>query len=188
MQKHIFSFPQQCLSLLLYLDENNQGARNMTSQSNPKHLRFTAALTPKSLSRICATLVVCLVATGFGTANADIIADRKAGFKRNADSMKAIAAAIESGDYQTVISRADGIASWASKIPSYFPEGSDSGDTKARAEIWFEFDAFKAKAKANETAARTLVTAAKSGDQGAMMAGLKNLGASCKSCHSDFKE
>ena len=160
----------------------------MTSQSNPKHLRFTAALTPKSLSRICATLVVCLVATGFGTANADIIADRKAGFKRNADSMKAIAAAIGSGDYQTVISRADGIASWASKIPSYFPEGSDSGDTKARAEIWFEFDAFKAKAKANETAARTLVTAAKSGDQDAMMAGLKNLGASCKSCHSDFKE
>mgnify|MGYP005990528161 CR=1 FL=1 len=127
----------------------------MTSQSNPKHLRFTAALTPKSLSRICATLVVCLVATGFGTANADIIADRKAGFKRNADSMKAIAAAIGSGDYQTVISRAEGITSWASKIPSYFPEGSDSGDTKARAEIWFEFDAFKVKAKANETAARS---------------------------------
>jgi cytochrome c556 len=71
-----------------------------------------------------------------------------------------------------------GLPGWANKIPSYFPEGSDSGDTKARAEIWFEFDAFKAKAKANETAAQTLVTAAKSGDQGAMMAGLKNLGAS----------
>jgi cytochrome c556 len=137
---------------------------------------------------VCATIVVCLVATGFGTANADIIADRKAGFKGNADSMKAIAAAIGSGDYQTVINRAEGIASWANTIPSYFPEGSDSGDTKARAEIWFEFDAFKAKAKANETAAQTLVTAAKSGDQGAMMAGLKNLGASCKSCHSNFKD
>ena len=159
----------------------------MTSQSK-KNLKFTAALAPKSVSRVCATLVVWLVATGFGTANADIIADRKAGFKRNADSMKAIAAAIGSGDYQTVISRAGGIANWASKIPSYFPEGSDSGDTKARAEIWFEFDAFKAKAKANETAAQTLVTAAKSGDQGAMMARLKNLGASCKSCHSDFKD
>ena len=160
----------------------------MTSQSNPKHLKCTAALTLKSLSRICATLVVCLIATGFGTANADIIADRKAGFKRNADSMKAIAAAIGGGDYQTVINRADGIVSWASKIPSYYPEGSDSGDTKARAEIWVEFDVFKAKAKANETAAQTLVTAAKSGDQDAMMAGLKNLGASCKSCHSDFKD
>jgi cytochrome c556 len=115
----------------------------MTSQSILKNLKFTAALAPKSVSRVCATLVVCLAATGFGTANADIITDRKAGFKGNADSMKAIAAAIGGGDYQTVISRAEGIASWASKIPSYFPEGSDSGDTKARAEIWFEFDALK---------------------------------------------
>ena len=141
----------------------------MTPQSKLKNLKFAAAFAPKPLSRVCATIVVCLVATGAGTANADIIADRKAGFKGNADSMKAIAAAIGSGDYQTVISRAEGIASWASKIPSYFPEGSDSGDTKARAEIWFEFNAFKA----NETAAQTPVTAAKSGDQGAMMAGLK---------------
>ena len=160
----------------------------MTLQSNLENLKFAAALAPKSLSRVCATIAVCIVATGFGTANADIITDRKAGFKGNADSMKAIAAAIGSGDYQTVISRSEGIASWASKIPSYFPEGSDSGDTKARAEIWFEFDAFKAKAKANKTAAQILITAAKSGDQGAMMAGLKNLGASCKSCHSDFKD
>ena len=158
----------------------------MTPQSNLKNLKFAAALAPKSVSRICAKIVACLIATGFGTANADIITDRKAGFKGNADSMKAIAAAIGSSDYQTVISRAEGIASWANKIPSYFPEGSDTGDTKARAEIWFEFDAFKAKAKANETAAQPLVTAAKSGDQGAMMAELKNLGASCKSCHSDF--
>ena len=157
----------------------------MTAQSN---LKFAAALAPKSSSRVFATIVVCLVAIGFGTANADIIADRKAGFKRNADSMKAIAAAIGSGDYQTVISRAEGIASWANKIPSYFPKGSDSVDTKARAEIWFEFDAFKTKAKANETDALTLVTAAKSGNQGAMMAALKNLGASCKSCHSNFKD
>ena len=160
----------------------------MTPQLNLKNLKFAAAFAPKSLSRVCATIVVWLVATGFGTANADIIADRKAGFKGNADSMKAIAVAIGNGDYQTVVSRAEGIASWANKIPSHFPEGSDTGDTKARAEIWFEFDAFKAKAKANETAAQTLVTAAKSGDQGAMMAGLKNLGASCKSCHSDFKD
>ena len=160
----------------------------MISQSNLKNLKLAAALAPKSVSRVWATIVVCLAAIGFDTANADIIADRKAGFKGNADSMKAIAAALGSGDYQTVISRAKGIASWASTIPSYFPEGSDSGDTKARAKIWFEFNAFKAKAKANETAAQFLITAIKLGDQRAMMAGLKNLGASCKSCHSDFKD
>ena len=157
----------------------------MTAQSN---LKFAAALAPKSLSRVFATIVVCLVATGFGTANADIIADRKAGLKGNADSMKAIAAVIGSGDFQTVISRSEGGSSWASKIPSYFSVRRDPSDINAHAEIWFEFDAFKAKAKANETAAQTLVIAAKSGNQSAMIAGLKNLGASCKSCHSDFKD
>ena len=158
-------------------------------RQKPRHPAATAVSAP--LSRGIAMAIFCMIATGFGSgiaANADIIADRKAGFKANGDSMKAIASAIGGGDYQTVISRADGIASWAQKIPSYFPEGSDSGDTKARAEIWFEFDTFKARAKANETAARALITAAKSGDQGAMMAGLKNLGASCKACHSNFKD
>ena len=94
----------------------------MTSRSNLKNLEFAAAVTPKSLSRVCATIVVCIVATGFGNANADIIADRKAKFKANADSMRAIATTIGGGDYKTVISLAEGIASWAKKIPSYFPE------------------------------------------------------------------
>ncbi|MFZ9135438.1 MAG: cytochrome c, partial [Candidatus Puniceispirillaceae bacterium] len=64
----------------------------------------------------------------------------------------------------------------------------DGGDTKARAEIWFNFDTFTARAKANETAATALVNAAQTGDPAAMMAGLKTLGASCKACHSDFKD
>ena len=42
--------------------------------------------------------------------------------------------------------------------------------------------------KANETAANKLVTAAKSGDPGAMMASLKNLGSSCKVCHRSYKD
>jgi len=146
---------------------------------------------PRAVSRGVALLLFCMMTTGFGTiitAKADIIEDRKAGFKANAQSMKAIAAAIGAGDRETVGKLAGGIASWAAKIPSHFPEGSDGGDTKARAEIWFNFDTFKARAKANETAATALVNAEQTGDPAAMMAGLKTLGASCKACHSDFKD
>ena len=120
-------------------------------------------------------------------ANADVVSDRKAGFKANAASMKTIAAAIGGGDNQTVINQAETISSWAHKIPSYFPEGSGLGDTKARAEIWDNFDDFTALSKANGTAANKLVLAAKSGDRGAMRAGLKNLGISCKGCHKIYK-
>lgn len=133
--------------------------------------------------------VLLIVVFGFSiSANADVVSQRKAGFKTNAASMKAIASAIGVGDYQTVINEAKTISSWAHKIPGYFPEGSRFGDTKARVEIWANFDDFTALSKANETAANKLVTAAKSGDPGAMMASLKNLGSSCKACHRSYKD
>ncbi len=119
---------------------------------------------------------------------ADVLGDRKSNFKANADAMKAIAAAIGSGDRETVIQKANVIATWARKIPGHFPEGSDGGDSKARPEIWFEFDTFVSRAKANEDAAFTLIKAAEIGDPSAMISGLKNLGASCKACHSSFKD
>ena len=133
--------------------------------------------------------VLLIVFFGFSiSVNADVVSQRKAGFKTNAASMKAIASAIGGGDYQTVINQAKTISSWAHKIPGYFPEGSRFGDTKARAEIWANFDDFTALSKANETAANKLVTAAKSGNPGAMMARLKDLGSSCKACHRSYKD
>ena len=69
------------------------------------------------------------------SANADVVSHRRAGFKTNAASMRAIASAIEGGDYQTVIKQDNAISNWGHKIPSYFPEGSGIGDIRARAEI-----------------------------------------------------
>ena len=144
------------------------------------------SLSPPILKALSATLIGFF---GFSiAASADIVFDRKAGFKANAASMQAIAAAIGGGDYQTVINQAATISSWAQKIPNYFPEGSGSGDTKARAEIWVNFNDFTALSKTNQRAANRLVLAAKSGDPGAMMAGLKNLGSSCKACHKSYKD
>ena len=133
--------------------------------------------------------VLLIVFFGFNiSANADVVSERRAGFRANAASMKAIATAIGREDYQTVVNQAKTISKWAQKIASYFPEGSGFGDTKARAEIWANFDNFTALSRVNETAANNLAIAAESGDPGAMMAGLKNLGSSCKACHKTYKD
>lgn len=140
--------------------------------------------------RLSSPFIQALTATligffGFNMAvTADVIFDRKAGFKANVASMKAIATAIGGGDYQTVIKEAETISRWAQKIPNYFPEGSGSGDTKARTEIWVNFDDFTALSEANQTAANRLVIAAKSNNPGATMKGLKSLGSSCNACHN----
>lgn len=144
-------------------------------------MRFTPNsyhLSRTILLAIFATMIRFIGFIGFNeAATAEIVADRKVGFKASATSMKAMAAAIGGGNYLTVINQAETISSWAQKIPSYFPEGSGLGNTGARAEIWVNFDNFTLLSKANETAANRLVLAAKSADPGAMMAGLKSLGA-----------
>ena len=114
------------------------------------------------------------------TVNADVFSDQKAGFQTNAASMKAIAAAIGGGNYQIVINQAKTISSCAQKIPIYFPEGSESGDTNARAKIQANFEDFTALSDDTKTAANKLLAAAKSDDPGAMMTGLKNLGAAAR--------
>jgi cytochrome c556 len=121
-------------------------------------------------------------------AQADVIAERKANFKANAAAMKAINAALGGGDFDTVITQATTIADWARVMPNYFPENSHSGDTKARADIWMDFDGFKSRASGNEQAALTLISTAKTGDVSATFSALKALGGTCKSCHDNFKD
>lgn len=123
-----------------------------------------------------------------GIAQADVISDRKAGFKGNVAAMKKIQAAIGSGDLAAVREGALEIADWSSRMIDYFPEGSDTGDTKARAEIWFNFDDFTARAGNAENAALALASLAEAGHQDQLMDGLKNLGGTCKACHSSYKD
>ena len=120
---------------------------------------------------------------------ADVIAERKANFKRNADSLKAIQAAIPQGDTATIAASAQRVADWSARMLDYFPEGSDEGDTKARAEIWFDFDVFTERAKDAENAALSLVALANNrANSGALAGGLKALADTCKACHQDFKD
>ena len=121
-------------------------------------------------------------------AQADVIAERKANFKVNAAAMKAIRAALGAGDFETVVTQATTIAQWAKVMPNYFPANSDVGDTKARPDIWMDFDAFKRSASKNEKAALELISIANKGDMSSTINAVKQLGVSCKSCHNNFKD
>ncbi|MGC6485011.1 MAG: c-type cytochrome, partial [Candidatus Puniceispirillales bacterium] len=120
-------------------------------------------------------------------AAADVISDRKAGFKGNVKALKAIQAAMSSGDMETIAASARSVADWSARMTDYFPEGSDTGDTNARAEIWFDFDDFTLKAKDAENAALALASLAEAGQQDQIMDGLKTLSGTCKACHSSYK-
>ena len=121
-------------------------------------------------------------------AQADVIAERKANFKANAAAMKTINAALSGGDFDALITQAKIIADWAEVIPDYFPANSVMGNTKARADIWVNYDDFKSRASANEKAALQLISTAKTGDVSDTIRAFKKLGSTCKSCHKNFKD
>ncbi|HEY6897738.1 MAG TPA: cytochrome c [Rhodocyclaceae bacterium] len=68
-----------------------------------------------------------------------------------------------------------------------FVPGSHEGDTKAKAEIWKDWNRFKALGDKFEAEAVKLRETAKSGDSAAIKAQLGAVNKVCKSCHDDFK-
>ena len=135
-----------------------------------KHLFLTA-----SVVATCLTSVT----------QAGIIEDRKAKFKENVAILRAIQTLIGKGDFEAIAAGGRNIADWATNMPDYFPEGSESAG--ALDAIWLDFDDFQSKAAANKEAALQLEQAARTEDAGQIMAAVQKLSGTCKSCHRSFK-
>lgn len=69
-----------------------------------------------------------------------------------------------------------------------FPEGSDQGDTDAKAEIWLNWEDFKHKAEDFRAQAAKLAEVATAGDQAAIAKPFEAVGSSCKSCHKEYRQ
>jgi cytochrome c556 len=80
------------------------------------------------------------------------------------------------------------IVAFVSKLPlEGFVPGTDTGDTKAKPEIWQDQEDFKAKMdKMNQETAK-LGQVAQTGDFEALKAQVGETGKTCKSCHDKFK-
>lgn len=137
----------------------------------------------RSLAPLAAAI---LIGTTAFVANAGVVEDRKANFKANNASMRAIGAAIGGGDFETVTREAERIAAWAMVMPDFFPEGSGEG-TSAKPAIWTDFIGFKDAAEANYSAAQELIAAAAKQDADAAGEALRTIGGTCKGCHQKFK-
>lgn len=68
-----------------------------------------------------------------------------------------------------------------------FVEGSDSGDTGARGEIWMKREDFDKKAETMQQKVAELSKAAASGDEGALKGAFGAAGKACKDCHDDYR-
>lgn len=90
-------------------------------------------------------------------------------------------------DAKVASDNADIVASMA-KLPWHaFVEGSDTGDTKAKAEIWKQSTKFKEAADKLQAESTKLAAAAHSSKEDAFKAAFSATAGTCKSCHDDFR-
>ncbi len=132
---------------------------------------------------------------GFTTSNSNahsgatgVVKERMDRFKASQDAMKAMANAVTLGDFDRLIEYAEGIETWANEMVSYFPEGSNEKPSEALDVIWEKPDEFAAAAAKNAEAARRLMTLAQDGDAEASRSAFRDLAASCKACHQQFRQ
>jgi cytochrome c556 len=90
-------------------------------------------------------------------------------------------------DAKVAADNADIVASMA-KLPwAGFVEGSDSGDTKAKPEIWKQSAKFKEAADKLQAESVKLAAAAHSGKEDAFKSAFSATAGTCKACHDDFR-
>lgn len=86
-----------------------------------------------------------------------------------------------------LLMHAKALAELNSNITRLFPEGSDFGETKAKEEIWAQWDKFEQAAGNAEKATAAFSEAVTGGDAAQIAKAFKDVGKSCKGCHKDFR-
>lgn len=83
---------------------------------------------------------------------------------------------------------AKALADLTANLTRLFPEGSDFGETKAKVEIWEQWDKFQEVALEAKNATAALDRAVAEGGAARIGDAMKAVGQACKGCHKEFRE
>lgn len=153
-------------------------------------------ISSKFAKRALSVATVIAVGVAFSTAGtspsdaqmSDITKERKAAMKSMGGNIKKLGGAVAGGDSAAAAAAANAINAVASRLPSLFPEGSGSGETLAKPEIWQDFTDFRVKANALETATAKVVAAAATDSLGSdPKAVVGSIGKTCGACHKVYR-
>lgn len=127
-------------------------------------------------------------------AQEEIVKKRQEFMDKNYDALKAIKKAVEQKDYATIELKAKEIMGAMDKTLDYFPKGSLSEKSRAKAEIWERWDEFSKIPVKVKDVAGNLAKAAAAKDEAGVQTHFKALGSespfrsgACFECHKDFR-
>ncbi len=103
----------------------------------------------------------------------------------NAKEMKG---KIDAGKLEEAKMNAAAIALHSTRIAALFPEGSSGDSSRAKEEIWQNWDAFLASATELGTEANALTVAAGENNATSVKEHMQKMFGTCKSCHDQFRK
>ena len=147
--------------------------------------------TTKYLAAAAAALVVVviLVFTVFDSEDesSSNYEERNMVMKSLGGAMKKLGAAVATGDTAEMQNLANQISSSAVRMPALFEGQGPSDQSRAKAEIWLNFDDFTAKANALKIAADSVAADAADGKLGSDPTTIVGkIGATCGACHKAY--
>lgn len=90
-------------------------------------------------------------------------------------------------DQGEAVKRAEAVSRISHMPWEGFVKGTDSGETRARPEIWSDESTFKSRAERLQAETAKLVESAKSGDAGQLKSQVGATAKACSNCHDDFR-
>lgn len=153
-------------------------------------------VTARIMKRTLGAAAVVAVGVAFATAGIspsdaqmnELTKQRSDAMKAMGGNMKKVGEAVGAGDSAAAAAAATEINRIASQIPSLFPDGSGTGETRAKPEIWQDFADFRAKANALEAASAKVVADAGAGNLGSdPKAVVGSMGQNCGACHKAYR-
>jgi cytochrome c556 len=91
-------------------------------------------------------------------------------------------------DHGFLAKHAEALANGAAELQYLFPPGSNVGDSEALPVIWEEPEEFAKMIADAERATAAFSEAASAGDEDAIAAAFRDVGAACRGCHDRFRE
>lgn len=125
-------------------------------------------------------------------AAADPLEQRKANMKERGEIMRILGpiaqgrADFDAATVNDALAKLETNAEAGADTEALWPEGSDTGDTKASPAIWANFDDYKDRNEKYTEAVAAAVAAAPQ-DLAAFQAAFGPVGASCGSCHENYR-
>ncbi len=145
-------------------------------------------------------LVAVVAAVSFGLAGAalaqaDVVAERRAGLRQMQDHLDAIAAIVQArGDQAQIVARVDQMIPFYQGLPNRVPaasltpplaQGTGAGQTRALAAIEANRADFATRSQNMIVALNALKAAAATGSVGADA--IRSTGGTCIACHRDYR-